>query len=619
METLPEPQDQIKSLLSWFMSDEDVACYSDVACALETLKKGELCWQAAVSIGVHALKLGVIGKTDEEKALAENLVGRALEPMEALYESLTQQPSQQPLTDEQARMLFHLRFGLGFLLLAKGKRETAKAFLHDMAATKLSWHRGGSMWGGDIVPYTDDMGSGKEVTALAMSLLYPQVEDYDEALYLIGQAVDTPRRGDAPLVLADDLLDRWAAKCERIEQQEGAGQLDAWNEWTSLLYRAAEVLSVCQHVDTSGAPPGECQQGSAQFLAYKLGQLAARFAAKNAPLWHDYMEESDEPTSADFAIDALLCECEVCTDWQTARDRYLTGWRRTPCYEGASPEEIGPHMDLYWAMRIGFAEKMLESTQALVPARPAGAATDLPPDLQTIKDMVGYAIVRLMKQERVMEERFPPTEQELHLFLEERLGRVWDNLPSDVTDALVSAEYGYRAGWQSGIPTRAVVEDLHDAVQACFQAYFVDRFIAYLNEGRLSSTPLSFGRWRGQWQEREFQADNPGSVSLGVWGSVLEAVADATLTGTENLQVSAFMSLSWPNLGADAVRQLAASLRRVQHLRNPAVHRQWPPRPHHKEKTGLDDIRKLVLDIDGDGSSSIIVQIYRLLAPSKQS
>jgi len=246
------------------------------------------------------------------------------------------------------------------------------------------------------------------------------------------------------------------------------------------------------------------------------------------------------------------------------------------------------------------------------------ASPDLASRMQTIQEILTGIALRQIKQQREQDERRPPTKQELHLFLEERLGSVWDNLPSDVTDALLSAEYAYRAGWQSSIPTRAVVEDLHDAVQACFHAYFVDRFIAYLNEGRLSSTPLSFGRWRGQWQEREFKADNPGSVSLGVWASVLEAVADATLTGTENLQVSAFMSLSWPNLGADAVRQLAASLRRVQHLRNPAVHRQWPPRPHHKERAELDEMRQLVLDTDGDGSSSIIAQIYRLLGPSKQ-
>jgi hypothetical protein len=120
METLPEPQDQIKSLLSWFMSDEDVACYSDVAYALEMVRRGGLCWQAAVSIGVHALKLGVIGKTDEEKALAENLVDRALEPSEALHESLTRQAGQQPLTDEQGRMLFHVRFGLWHSSSMKG-------------------------------------------------------------------------------------------------------------------------------------------------------------------------------------------------------------------------------------------------------------------------------------------------------------------------------------------------------------------------------------------------------------------------------------------------------------------------------------------------------------------
>jgi hypothetical protein len=615
METLPEPQDPIKSFLSWFMSDEDVARYSDVECALETLKTDEVCWQAAVSIGMHAVVFGHFGETDKEKALVKNLAGYALEPMEALHQSLTQQARQQPLTDEQARMLFHLRFALGFLFqFGKGDPKRALGFLHEMAATQLSRFGGGVGTGGDIVTYTDDMRRGKELAARLMSTLCAEMDNYTETLSVITRAADVTGDPLGLLGQVGDLLDRWAARCERIRQRENVDELDAFVEWTVLLTQAGEVLSVCQHADTSGTLPGECRQDSAQFLAYKLGQLAARFASDNAHLWQDFMEESDQPGGVDFLVEALLCDLEARPDWHKLRDRYETGWRRTVVYDRASVEEISPAIDLYWAMRIGFADKLLETTQALVAAEPPAASPDR---MQIIQDMLTGIGLRQLKQQREEDERLPPTEDAIEQCLRERLGDLWDNLPSDVADVLMHAEYSYEARMQSGTTTRQVVMGFHDAVWACFQAYFLDRFIAFLEKEKWQSTRLSYRGWQDRWEEREFKPDNPTSLSIRGWASVLQVVADPEHKGTENLQVKEFVKRSWPTLGRDVLKELAGSLHEVQDYRNPAVHRQWPPRSHHEERADLEAMRKLVLGTEG-GASSLIVQIYRLLAPGKQ-
>jgi hypothetical protein len=95
-------------------------------------------------------------------------------------------------------------------------------------------------------------------------------------------------------------------------------------------------------------------------------------------------------------------------------------------------------------------------------------------------------------------------------------------------------------------------------------------------------------------------------------------VADPEHKGTENLQVKEFVKRSWPTLGRDVLKELAGSLHEVQDYRNPAVHRQWPPRSHHEERADLEAMRKLVLGTEG-GAPSLIAQIYHLLAPGKQS
>jgi hypothetical protein len=601
METLPEPHDRIKSLLSWFMSDEDVARYSDVAYALERLKTDELCWQAAVSIGVHALGWGVHGKTDEEKALADNLVDRALEPSEALHESLTRQAGQQPLTDEQGRMLFHVRFGLGFLLWVKGDQKRAKRALHDMAATKLSWSRGSHRSGGDIVPYTDDMGAGKELTALAMSLRYPLGEDYDEALYLIEQAADMPGRGYVPLVLADDLLDRWAAMCERIEPE---GPWGPWLEWVALLYGVARILEVCSYVDTSDAHPAECDKASAQFFAYKFGQLAARAAAKNADPWGSYVEVDDEPGRWDLVVEALLCEHDPSRDWQKLRDRYLEEWTRTARYEGTSPEEIGPHMDLYWAMRIGFADKMLESTQAMVLSAEPVPTTSVVSDVEALMDTI-------RGMDRKLDELLTGSGQEVRGRVMRYLIAVSDVIAVKVLNHLEKAERYYNSKINDDIAKESFVK----AVEATLNDCLVEPLIKFMQQHRQQQIDIPFPPPRGR--ERKGSA-GIRQLKLWQWAYVLDTLVTPARRGLSPLathDLRGFMDEHvgprWPDFGP-----LAKSLRRVWELRGSCAHDQPAEARVDKELEELREMRELVLG--AGGSPSVIVQIYRLLAPSKQ-
>jgi hypothetical protein len=612
METLPEPQDQIKSLLSWFMSDEDVARYSDVECALETLKTDELCWQAAVSIGVHAIVFGHFGETDEEKALVKNLAGYALEPMEALHQSLTAQARQQPLTDEQARMLFHLRFALGFLLqFGKGDAQRALGFLHEMAGTQLCRFAGGVRSGGDTVTYTDDMRRGKDFAARLMSTLCAEMDNYEETLSVITRAAGMTGDPLGLLGQVADLLDRWAAKCEAIEQREGADELDAFLEWTPLLYSAAEVVSVGQQVDTSGVLPGECDKASPQFLAYKLGQLAARFAANNADFSHHFLDEvEEEPGRFDFLVEALLCDHEPGRDWQKVRDRYLAGWRRTPCYEGTSPEEIGPHMDLYWAMRIGFADKILESTQAVVPAGQPAAPPDVVRDIETIKEVVTTIAIRQVKQERDLNERLPPAKRQIHGFLAQCLPGVSDQLPPKVINALTKAEGYYKSEVNDEEAKVSFVKAVEAALYDCWVAPLAD----FMERDRRQQIdlPLPLPRNRmGATRLRRLSLLDCADLFDTL---VTPARRDLSALGAEDLRhfMNQRIGPRWPDFGP-----LAQSLRRVQELRAASAHYQQAETRVDRELWELEEIRKLVLGTAG--SPSVIVQIYRLLAPSKQS
>ncbi len=81
----------------------------------------------------------------------------------------TQRPSQKPLTDKQARMLFHVRFALGFLFLAKGERQRGIWLLNEMAATPLTLSAGHVRADPGLVTWRSDLVVGKTLVAIVMS------------------------------------------------------------------------------------------------------------------------------------------------------------------------------------------------------------------------------------------------------------------------------------------------------------------------------------------------------------------------------------------------------------------------------------------------------------------
>jgi len=154
----PDIEKSIKTTLSQFMGEDEAGRFMDLDYAKSHVKQVQPPWQALVSLGVHAAELYAHQDTDVEKIILQELVGQALETVDTLFQSILPKPSEKPLEGEQARLLFHTRFALGVLLLAKGDKARSKAILHDMAATKVSI-RGHSYYdeGLGVVKCTDDI------------------------------------------------------------------------------------------------------------------------------------------------------------------------------------------------------------------------------------------------------------------------------------------------------------------------------------------------------------------------------------------------------------------------------------------------------------------------------
>jgi len=511
-------------------------------------------------------------------------------------------------------MLFHVRFGLGFLFLAKGERQWAIQLLREMAATPLTLSAGHVRSGPGLVTWRKDVIAGKIAVAFVMSFIDLEEDEYESALYFVKEAADCAG-GISPLISRGcELIERAAATCDfreyRDEDQDYFFDDDvAFNGWYDLLFSAANLLSVCRHADTSGADPRDCETGSAQFLAYKLGQLAATFAMSKADSWERFVADCGLTSDDELVVDSLMCEYEPRRDWQKVRDRYIQRWQRTPASEGASPDEIGPHMDLYWAMRIGFADKMIESAQALEPLQPPAAEVSVVQDVQAIRDIVSSIALRQLKQEQELEQRLPPRGRQLHSFLSQCMGDVWPSLPSKVVDALTKAENYYKTQVNDDDAKVWFVKALEAALYDCFLSPLAD----FMRQDSCKQIDLPLPPPRDRMAAKALRR-----LPLSAWADVFDRLAPPPPKGVSALRaggLSRFLDEHigprWPDFAP-----LAQSLRDVQEFRGGSAHYQLAETRVDKESWELEEVRKLVLGTAG--SPSVIVQMYRLLAPGKQ-
>lgn len=628
MEISPETEDTIKNFLSLLMNGDDIATFSNLDHAITIVKEAQPCWQAPASIGVHAAVFH-LAETDAEATLLQDLIGRALAPLETLLESLAPKAGEKALGEERAHLLFHSRFGLGFLLLASGDEERAKTVLHQMAATRLPMRGVEVRAGPGIIRLTRDITRGKLLAALFMQGVYKRKEDYGEALYLITEAVAcNPLSPVLPALTeqAPALLDHWAERCE---EEDASTEYDSPTlGWLDLFAEAAEILSVCQEADSSGALPNECKGEAAQFLAWKFGQIAGEFATHGR--WRDgpfgastqfiredwrvigeefnLLREGEKVSRALNVVAALLCEYEPNRVWEKIREHYILMWNTSYTYQGTSLSELTPESDLYWAMRIGFADKMLEAQQHRI----IGAPVSILPTIHSIegvKDILSAIALRELKLQQSLDEiieRQPSSKREIGQFLEQQLNSIWVELPAKVIDTLVKAESYYK----TEVNNDDAKVYFAKAVEAALNHRFVTPLIDYMQKRCWKQIEVCFLQGR---ETRSGEALH--KLSLLEWAEIFGIISTPRVKGLADLampQLLEFMKQHYRWQRLPDLHPLAQSLQRIQTYRGGSAHYQEASSRYEREVWKLEEMRKLVLGI---GQTSVIGQIFKVFAP----
>lgn len=307
-------------------------------------------------------------------------------------------------------------------------------------------------------------------------------------------------------------------------------------------------------------------------------------------------------------VEALMSEFDVDRDWQKARQRYVKMWRRSNCWSGAVLSEISPESDLYWAIRIGFADTILElrEQKAVVPA----GISQVPvlPDFGSLTqgEMTALRLQRLQLQNEEILRRLPPTERDIPAKLQEKLGPVWTELPAKVVNTLEKAEKYCR--------TQVNDDDAkvwyYKAVEASFNHCFVEPLADFVENRDEKRIRVCFLPPRGSELKSPAQLRR---LMLCEWAEVLETLAAPSQEGLSSLGTADLRDFTKRHFGWSRMpdlRPLSRSLRRVHDYRKGCAHYQEPSSRYDRERSELEQMRNLVLGIDGP---SVIRQIFQTL------
>ena len=400
----------------------------------------------------------------------------------------------------------------------------------------------------------------------------------------------------------------------------------------------ADIVSECQEADFSGVSPSESKQLSAQHWTYLFGVIVAWYALQDKKwrlnlfnegefiiegkptkiwVWDDIWGDSDEKGAPNrkvpLVVGSLLSDSDGSRDWKALREHYLCMWSGSYTSYGKPLSEVGPEDDLYCAMRIGFADKMLQQPN------PSEDQNGISGQLATIKDIQTGMSLRQLKQHQENQkqfqellERLPPNAYNVGSQLKQRLGEHIELVPEQAVNYCVNGELAYNSRTGGSKEVADAIIWFGKSAAACLEDCLVNPFLKYSKDyGEKLTIDLQIPQ--GQ---KNLKIVGARYWSLSDWAYILELLNTTMGSSSSNLGVVVLKKFMKEHFGYQRFpdfRSLGETLHKIQQYRNKAVH---PPTVWENHLQDLEEMRSLVLGIGGQ--TSVLVLIPRLLAQQKQ-
>jgi len=355
-------KDVLSDWLSEYLKSNEVSQYCDVDYAISTIKQGEPCWPAAASIAFRVASFHLDGEdtSETEKAFVQETAHSTIEPLENLIRAVENQSEEESPQEDREHTLFHMRFALGGLYLAKGDVERAVDILTEAISAENE--------------YENDIAVGK---TFASYIIVPQLtsrEKYKEACYLLKEPFFA-LNWEHTLSLYSKVIDIWIEKCKKTKD------LEQWLSLIDAVYQLVEpepgsTEEEITEQDLDSLSSNSIPKSREEELFTSYNYWAWRYGRVVGYLWlnrdkgqdlinelmFDWFDPGNEDTVYGVVVLSLLTECDAERDWDLLRDEYLTMWKRTynEILTAGWDVDESPNSGLYWAARVGVASVILE-------------------------------------------------------------------------------------------------------------------------------------------------------------------------------------------------------------------------------------------------------------------
>ena len=341
---------------------------------------------------------------------------------------------------------------------------------------------------------------------------------------------------------------------------------------------------------------GECSNATRQFWAWYYGNALGRLVVARPSLRASLLDEIEAGEWDNcWHVAGVLFETTP-HSWDEYRERALKFYNASDIeyprqgprpWNTAQPPHLSAQSDLYWAMRIGFADA--HTANAEDRKSPSAGITDT---LERIETITSGTALHVLRAERSLDnltdavnDRVMPNHEYWYGRLREALPDLTGSLPRPTMDHLIDAfRHRYAREWDY------CKVSLCKSVESLFVRILVPGIQA-LPE----SSNLTIALPRGKQALRKRSSEEWDRIPLSGWAQVLRTATEEGI----NAPLRAFLPRAFPNTDLDSAINLHAALENIAQLRGGAAHDSIIA--DDRKIRDAEELWDLVMGVDGGG------------------
>ena len=391
--------------------------------------------------------------------------------------------------------------------------------------------------------------------------LYERVERFEDALNVTPISFDRVGSETPTCDVACRRLEGW------LNQLSVSGSVSAVERCLDMIYGWLDGAGDVDEEERDHV--GECPTATRQFWAWYYGNALGRLLVARPSLRASLLDEVEAGEWDNrWHVAGVLFETAP-NSWDEYRTRALKFYNSSDIeyprqgprpWNAAQPPHLSAQSDLYWAMRIGFAD-----AHAVNAEDRKGSLDGITDALERIETITSGTARHVLRAERnidnltdAVNDRVMPNHEYWYGLLQEELPDVISRLPRPTVEHLIDA---YRH--------RSAKEWDYCKVSLCksVESLFVRTLVPGI-QALPESCNLTIALPRGKRAPRKRSSEEWRNISMSGWAQVLRTATE----GGINAPLRASLPRAFPDMDLDSAINLHAALENIAHLRGGAAH-----------------------------------------------